>query len=406
MLLLALACSEPTPEVVPPAPRAVATDPYDNVVIIVIDTLREDRALKADTPHLDGLASQGARAQRAWSAGTWTLPSVISMFSGASIREHGWDLPTGRIGKYPLVPDIPLLAEVLKAEGFRTDGLYSNGLLSEELGFHRGFDQWGRVSDLTMSKQFSAVVGKRWSPGERHFAYLHFLGPHSSLKPTDQARDKHDLDGPLWEKGLEIGAAKRNEDGARDAYRVGYTAVIEDTDARVGQVLEALGEYRQDTLIVVTSDHGELLGEHGVYGHGYWVYEPLTHVPFIVSAPVELPATVSTAALPQLVTDQLGISYTWPTQLDSSPLVSQREGKLALTVDGRKKQIWDDTGKTKKVGLFDLEIDPLEIAPIAGDLEAERAAWEAEVPRADPLKEVVELSDETQQELKALGYIE
>lgn len=380
-------------------------EPFDHVVVIVIDTLREDRALAADTPVLDGLATQGVRAERAWSAGTWTVPSVISLFSGAPIREHGWDLPTGRIGKYPAVPDVPLLAEVLSAEGFRTDGLYSNGLLAEELGFHRGFDTWRRTSDTAMLKSFAGLVGKQWRPGERHFAYVHFLGPHSALKPTDEAKERHDL-GPLFDKGLEIGAAKRNEPGARDAYRAGYDAVIEDTDARVGQILESLGEYRDDTLIVVTSDHGELLGEHDVFGHGYWVYEPLTHVPLIVSEPLELPDTVSTAAIPQIITDQLGIVHEWPTQVDTSPVVSQREGKLALTVDGRRKRIWDGTGKSVE-GLYDLEADPGERAPILSDeLVEDRVAWETAVPRAEPLREVVELSDETQKELKALGYVE
>ncbi len=210
--------------------------------------------------------------------------------------------------------------------------------------------------------------------------------------------------------GLEIGAAKRNEPGARLAYQQAYRAVVEDTDLRIGEVLEALGQHREDTLIVLTSDHGELLGEHGVVGHGYWVYEPLTSVPYLVSgARTELPEFVSNAATAQLLCDELGVDHTFSVSLETTPIVSQREGKLALSEDGRYKAIWDPSPKAKAAfGVFDLEHDPEELVPLAvdHDLRASREAWERAMTEATPLVERVELSEETSEELKKLGYIE
>ena len=406
--------AEPGPDVGPEAPpspaRTLRKDPPRNAVLIVIDTLRADVLAEADTPNIDSLGQQ--RSARAWSSGTWTVPSVVSLFTGADVRSHGFDLPTGKLGRYPLLPDMPLLSEVLAAEGFRTDGLYSNGYLAEELGFDRGFDAWRRVSDKVLAKEFRGLVVKHWTPGGRHFAYLHFLGPHSPLKPSAEAQEEHGLDAEWFEgrMGLEIGAAKRNEPGARLAYQQAYRAVVEDTDLRIGEVLEALGQHREDTLIVLTSDHGELLGEHGVVGHGYWVYEPLTSVPYLVSgARTELPEFVSNAATAQLLCDELGVDHTFSVSLETTPIVSQREGKLALSEDGRYKAIWDPSPKAKAAfGVFDLEHDPEELVPLAvdHDLRASREAWERAMTEATPLVERVELSEETSEELKKLGYVE
>lgn len=420
-LLWLFACGSGAPEPVtetpvevstpaPVEPRVLREEPLRNAVIIVIDTLRADVLAEVSTPNIDSIGGQ--RPARAWAGGTWTVPSVVSLFSGATVRTHGFDLPTGKLGRYPRLPDQPLLAEVLAEAGFRTDGLYSNGYLAEELGFDRGFDTWRRSSDKVLANQFHQLVAKQWTEEGRHFAYLHFLGPHSPLKPSEEAVERNGLDPAMYEgrMGLEIGAAKRNEPGARLAYQQGYRAVVEDMDQRVGEVLEALGEHREDTLIVLTSDHGELLGEHGVVGHGYWVWEPLTGVPYLVeNASTPLPDFVSNVGTAQLICDELGVQHSFPVSLDTSPVVSQREGKLAVSRDGRYKAIWDPHPRAKAAfGVFDLHEDPDELSPLALDHEliAAREAWELAVPQGEPLEEQVELSEETTEQLKELGYIE
>ncbi len=200
----------------PPTPAPPAT----HAVLIVLDTLRADVLTQANTPVIDALASAGASVPRAWSAGTWTVPSVISLLTGMSVRQHGWDLPTGRIGKYPPLPTVDTLPTVLHAQGFATDGWYANPYLAEDLGFSRGFDSWHRSADPSMPGQLAKLVKSRFDDGQRHFVYLHFIGAHSPLRPSDDARQLHHLD-PQWfdeRGGMNIGLAKRNRPaGARQA---------------------------------------------------------------------------------------------------------------------------------------------------------------------------------------------
>ncbi len=379
--------------------------PPENVLVIVVDTLRADVLREVDSPNMDQLSQ---RVEQAWSSGTWTVPSVVSLFTGASVREHGFDLPTGRIGTYPELPPLPTLAEVLKAEGFTTTGFYSNGYLAQELGFDRGFDTWKRVSDKIIASRFSETVESTWTHGGPDFAYLHLLGPHSPLRPTDESRDKYGV-GPEWfdeRMGLEIGVAKRKRrEGARQAYGQAYRAVVEDTDLIIGELLEALGEHREETLVILTSDHGEMLGERDIVGHGYWVWQPLTHVPLRIEGHGgELPLALTLANIPDLITWNLGIEHDWPTSWEEPlPLVSQREGKLALSHDGRHKGIWHEVS----FAVFDVQEDPEEESPVPDPgIALAREQWEAETPRAEPLEEVVELEEETVEALEELGYVE
>jgi hypothetical protein len=388
------------------APQKGPTTTPKNALVIVIDTARADVVAEVDTPNLDALAARGTSVERAWSSGTWTVPSVASLFTGMSVREHGWDLPAARIGQYPKLPDAPTLASVLQAAGFKTAALYANAYLSESLGFDRGFDSFTRVPDAAMLSHFSPIV-MSWSDGKRHFAYVHLLGPHSPLKPSADATKKFGLE-DRWVAGMgfDVGAAKRNQEpGVRDAYARAYRAVVEDTDRVVGELVQALGPYRDDTLVVVTSDHGELLGEHGVCEHGSWVWEQLTHVPLIVDRPIELPSTLSISSVPAIVTEALGIEHRWPTPShpDAPALVSQREGKLAIS-DGTRKTIWEN-GNAQS---FDLSADPHEENPLAPfpELDALRSAWEARTPAGKASMDMVTLSPDTRKALRALGYAE
>jgi Arylsulfatase A and related enzymes len=378
-------------------------------VVILVDTLRADAVDDARTPAIDGIADDGQVVHSAWAPGTWTVPSVISLFTGMPVREHGWDLPTGRIGRYPPVPAVPTLAEVLHQAGIETRGWTSNPYLDAKLGFGRGFDSWNRSADPQIPKQFARDVAS-WGDGRRHFAWLHFIGPHSPLDPSPEARQRWDL-ADTWfthHGGLGVGYPRRGEPmGVRAAYPKAYRAVIEDTDVRVGAVLDALAPYRDDTLVVFVSDHGELLGEHHQFGHGHWVWQPLIHVPFIVSGPgaPRLPDPVSTAALPDVVTTAMGIAHNWVTTLDPpTELVTQREGRLAVSPDGRYTGVWDQDGK---LSVYDLQADPGELVPLSDDhgVRAARRAWEHRVPAGKPAGLQVKLDDQTVQALQQIGYL-
>ncbi len=395
----------------PEAPVAALQGTPKHALLLVVDTLRADVLAEADTPVLDALAAHGDQADRAWSGGTWTVPSVVTLLTGMPVREHGWDLPSARMGKYPRLPEVPTLPVVLREAGFATAGFYANPYLSQDLGFERGWDTWQRTGDRVVVKQLTKHVAG-WEEGERHFLYVHLLGPHSPLRPNEASRLKHGV-AASWidEKiGFEVGVCKRNrEEDARQQYGAAYTAVVEETDALVGQVLEALGEHAQDTVILVTSDHGELLGEHGVCGHGRHVWEQLTGVPMI-SRGVDLPASVGGANVAALLTGALGVEHTWPTPADQVlPLVSQREGQLALSTDGRHKAVWDAEGE---LAVYDLQADPAESKPLeaadtVGGLVAARAAWEAAHGASTAeLEGEVQLAPEVVEELRALGYVD
>ncbi len=383
-----------------PAPR--------HALVILIDTLRSDALAEASTPTIDALRQGGVSPALHWSAGTWTVPSVVSLFLGMPIRQHGWDEPSGHLGRYPPLPDSPTLAGVLSEAGFETHGFYANPYLAEELGFDRGFDQWRRSADKSIPRQFASLVEENFGGERRQFVYLHLLGPHSPLRPSDAARLRWEVDPSWFEErfGLEIGVAKRNRrPGAREAYAAAYRAVIEDTDLLVAAILDALGEYREDTLVLLTSDHGELLGEHNIAGHGTHVWEPLTRVPLILSVPggrPNLPERVGGAEIPHLLTSLLRVEHTWPASLGAPPsLVSQREGMLALTEDGQRKGIW-----TEDLQVFALDSDPGEEHPLTDDghLEEARVRWEASVPKGSPPAATLTLPEETVEQLQSLGY--
>ena len=182
-------------------------------MLIVIDTLRADALGPANTPTLDALAARGEAATLAWSGGTWTVPSVISLFTGAPVRQHGWDGPTGQQGRYPKLPALPTLAETFRAAGFTTIGLYANGYLAEEHGFDRGFDVWRRVPDAAMHKALAETLAALPpDPDRRHLLYLHLLGPHSTLRPSEEAAARHGVTEAVTaagKQGLDIGAVAR-----------------------------------------------------------------------------------------------------------------------------------------------------------------------------------------------------
>ncbi len=398
--LVLLACSG-----APPEKKAPTTTPK-NVLLIVIDTARADVVRDVDAPNLDALAARGTSVERAWSSGTWTVPSVTSLFTGMSVREHGWDLPAARIGKYPKLPDAPTIASVLQAAGFGTAALYANAYLSESLGFDRGFDSFTRVPDGAMLTHFSPIV-MSWSDGRRHFAYVHLLGPHSPLRPSPDAKRKFGVE-DHWFTGIgfDVGAAKRNtEPGVRDAYAQAYRAVVEDTDRLVGDLgRDARPVPRRHARRRDVRSRRAPRRARRVRARELGVGSADARAADRRSPHRSGPA-LSTSSIPAIITEALGIEHKWPTpsRPEAPALVSQREGKLAIS-DGKHKQIWDNG----TVQSFDLSTDPQEEKPLPAspELEALRTAWEARTPAGTTSMETVTLPSDTRKALRALGYAE
>ena len=396
--------------------------PLPDVAVIVVDTLRADAVVRSDTPEIDALSTEGIRVPFAWSPSTWTAPSTLSLMTGTHVRDHGWDLPFPRFMaeaglSYPSVEDRPTLAEVLEAHGYRTIGLYANPLLSRQLGWERGFDAWQQEQDSSMAKVLRRSIRhlKKFDAERPLMVYLHLLGPHQPIRPSRLASNRWGVRAEtrhLTRKGIRIEHAVAGKHDNQDQYVRAYHAQVEDTDAQVGELVQALKRRGRPLLVVLTSDHGELLGEHDRWGHESSVWNALTHVPLVVSGDhlLPIPEVLSTAAIPDYITRAVGVPHSWPVSIDDAPvLVSQRDGALAVSGDGRYRGIWDTDGSTL-TGVYDVLTDPEEAAPIPdfaprAAVQMHRGRWMAETP--DNVRAAVEeaLDDETRSLLEELGYM-
>ena len=242
------------------------------IVLISIDTLRADRLQPwggtVRTPALDALARDGIVFTNAWSQAPLTLPSHATMFTGLPPGEHGVRDNLG----YRLRADVPTTAELLRSNGWRTGGAVSAWVLREATGISRGFEWWddelesggGRaVGDLQRRGESTAQSAMRWlgsGAPDRTFLFLHLFEPHTPYEPAEPFRSQ---------------------------YASAYDGEVAAADAIVGSVVEQLrakGLYESATIIVL-SDHGEGLGDHGEAEHGIFLYREAIQVPLYVKLP-------------------------------------------------------------------------------------------------------------------------
>ncbi len=412
---MVVGCSGSTNE--PPLP---ADTP--DVVVVVVDTLRADSTIRAATPGFDDLATNGLRVPYAWSPSTWTAPSTLSLMTGSHVREHGWDLPFPRFMaeagvSYPSIDDRTTLAEVLNKRGYKTIGYFSNPLLSRELGWQRGFDTWTQTSDnrIVRSVRKSLRAANTLDPDRPIFAYLHLLGPHQPIRPSQPSSRRWGVTSEtryLTRKGIRIEHAYQGRGVHRDQYHRAYHAQIEDTDSLVTELLDLFRRRERPLLVIVTSDHGELLGEHGLWGHEESVWNQLTHVPLIISGDgaIPIPEVVSTAVIPDYITTALHIDHEWPVELTDPPiLVSQRDGAIAVSADGIVRGIYDTDGTTL-LSVYDVRADPEESNPLLGfgtraEVQLTTARWMVDTPNHTRAVVNEALDGETRSLLEELGYM-
>ncbi|HKO54653.1 MAG TPA: sulfatase-like hydrolase/transferase [Thermoanaerobaculia bacterium] len=230
-----------------------------NVFLISIDTLRSDYVDATKTPHLAALANDATTYQHAWSHCPLTLPSHLSVFTGELPPRHG---VRDNAGYRFDAARHPTLAATLRERGYRTAGAVSAYVLRKATGAGEGFETYddaigivdgAPLGALQRSGRVTEQIAERWirdHRGERFFYFLHLYEPHEPYAPT-------------------------------------YEADVREADAIVGDFLAFLkksGLY-DDALIVVLSDHGEGLGEHGEREHGILLYREALQVPLIVRLP-------------------------------------------------------------------------------------------------------------------------
>ncbi len=243
--------------------------PDRNVLVVTIDTLRAD-ALgayggRASTPNLDALAAQGARFTFAHAHAVVTLPSHTSIMTGQYPYTHGVRDNNG----YRVPADAATLATIMRAAGFSTGAFVGAFPLDQRFGLGRGFDVYDdRISEVGTTVDFalperradsvvSAAVAWMGRQQSKWLTWVHVFDPHAPYQPP-----------------AEYAARYPGEP---------YAGEVAWTDAALGPLFEALAREPRPTLVIITSDHGESLGEHGELTHGIFAYEATLRVPLIVA---------------------------------------------------------------------------------------------------------------------------
>lgn len=263
-----------------------------NVVVIGIDTLRADHVgvygyARPTTPRIDAFAGEAVRFETAISQSSWTVPGFASMFTGLVPSAHG--AGEGRcpdVIKLGTAPET--LASALHAAGYRTAAFVSNVWVSAEVGLARGFDEHTRLG-LSEEAVDRATEWLRAPPREPFHLFVHVVDPHQPYAPDpEDARPFVDPDyrGSI---GTSFSGTARAEWNAADRRRIVdlYDGEVRFADRMVGRLLDTLDQtgLAAHTIVVVISDHGEELFDHGAIGHGHTLYDELLRVPFLIRFP-------------------------------------------------------------------------------------------------------------------------
>jgi arylsulfatase A-like enzyme/Flp pilus assembly protein TadD len=329
-LLLAPSCGRPSGGALP-VPGSLRGA---NVLLVTIDTLRQDRVgaygnSSGLTPTLDRLAAAGVRFSRAFTPAPLTLPAHASILTGLSPVHHGIHNNT----RFRLDAAVPTLATLLKAAGYRTGAFVGAFVLDGRFGLNRGFDVYDDhlahgdrasfhfaerragdvvklVADWILNPQSSNPQSPINQPSassqQQWFAWVHLFDPHAPYDPPAEYRSG----------------------------RTAYDGEVAYADAMLGQLLARLegSQMLARTLVVVTADHGESLGEHGESTHGLFAYDATLAVPLVVAGPTIDKGTfdmaVSHVDLAPTILDLVGVAP--PPQADGVSLARPLPAGRAL----------------------------------------------------------------------------
>ena len=277
-----------------------------NVLFIVIDTLRADRLgsygnQRELTPFLDAVAAKATVFPTAYAASSWTVPSVMSMFTACLPTRHGVGFGDR------LDPSQPVLAEILAHGGYRTGAFVANPLLSAATGFARGFDAFtvlpGTGGGTAESVRAASLAWLDGSAGDQKpvFLYLHYMEPHWTYSPPKVYEERF-ASSPLSGQARAYFMRKlgrlfrqRSRHEALEAFTCQelesleslYDAEVAWLDAELGRLLADLDRrhFLDNTIVVITSDHGEEFLDHGYFWHERALYEESVRVPLIIRLP-------------------------------------------------------------------------------------------------------------------------
>lgn len=337
-----------------------------NVLIFLVDAMRADRLScygyeRETSPFLDEFAREACLFEHAISQSSWTYPSIASLFTGFYPSVHGVTEVESQGGRYlvnPLGERFPVLADVLRAQGWDTAAFAANPWFEADSGFRRGFEHFDDRAGGT--DRNGAVLVDRvqdWlddyyssQPETRGlFLYLHTMETHAPFILPPEAprvfdtRDEAELiPDPIWNQIVKRGYYQLEDERRIAYYRDQYDNCVrfaDDLFRRMVTELESRPE-EGEWIIVFTADHGESLFENldGVaYNHGWGLYRRELWVPLIVRIPGEetspqrIGETVELLDLPATLVDALGIE--WPTSMQGRSLLPNMVGKQTTQED-------------------------------------------------------------------------
>ncbi len=392
-----------------------------NVLIITVDTTRADHIgcygdPGVKTPVIDGLARNGVLFANAFTPSPSTLPGHSSIFTGLYPYNHG----ARANGTFNLKPEQVTLAEILKERGYATGAVISAYVLDSRFGLDQGFDVYN--DDLSKGvkfgdhmfrerpAEFTNEVAFEWleaNADSKFFLWVHYFDPHAPYLPPEPYRSRYQ--------------------------RQPYDGEIAYVDQMIGQLLSKLEDLgvRERTLIVLASDHGEGLGEHGEVTHSLLVYDATLQTPLIFNSPTLFPkghvvrSQVCNVDIVPTVLDRLGLES--GSLFDGTSLLhaakDRPEGIYIETVCTLVLHGWAPLFGIRhndckyihapRPEFYDLTKDPKELNNLLEQRTEEVAALNQELDRhigadrygKNALAQAVAMDAETAKKLAALGYV-
>ncbi len=418
-----------------------------NIILITLDTTRADRLgcygyRRQTSPNIDKLANESILYTRAIAPSSWTLPSHASLFTGKFTSSHGarydlegpllltdaingpksWEMFRAR----GLAQNEVTLAEALKESGYTTAAVVGGPWLKRIFGLNKGFDYYndsqistldGRLADQVTASALSWLESTR---EKNFFLFLNYFDPHWPYTLPE------DFSLRFLPKGHKFSESKPT----LEEINALYDAEILYMDYFIGQLIQKLkvDNLYNNTLIIVTSDHGELLGEHGKLGHGSYLYQELLHVPLFIKYPAGEVSPKRTDLRLQLtdilpiICERVGITIprniqgTSPSQI-KHPIIAETYPLPLISKDGSWQSIFEDDFKfiwnsKDQHMLFNLKDDPKENVNIIGQdskrtegMMTQMKQYLAKLPKPGPAVPVGEPDDQTKEALKSLGYV-
>jgi arylsulfatase A-like enzyme len=419
-----------------------------NIILITLDTTRADHLScygyhRRTCPNIDRLTEDSVLYTHAISPSSWTLPSHASLFTGKFSSSHGAQYdPEGPLfltdaisgpktwQKYRargLAKNEITLAEILGQAGYKTGAVVGGPWMKKVFGLNKGFDYYDDQDISSVNGRLAPQINAsalKWLDEvgrNKFFLFLNYFDPHSPYRPPIEYAKKF----------LPENTNLQGRNTILEERVALYDAEIFYMDYFIGALVASIKQNRlyENSMIIITSDHGELFGEHGKHGHGSYLFQEEIHVPLIVKypgteiAPDQTDIPVQLNDIMAMILTRLGlplpagIQAGVPPQI-GHPLLAEAYPLEALSQDGHWraffeedfKFLWNSKGNSL---LFNLKDDPHEGKNLitqdpnrAKNMLSEMNRYLAQLPEPEPAAVAGEIDKSTIQALKGLGYVE